>query len=328
MSRYYRYKFDHQSMLEQVTSAGECEVATPCGAMKFSHIHLDDGLNMMKHQGQFNRAVELWSDDGYHQPVLSFFVNLGSACECFMECVNKRFIVPSKKIVVYYSPESQGYTRLQQSHLNGLSVNLALEQFRHMVLEDQQSELLKRFEPLLKPNPDPFFLLLDATPDVLDVVTRLNQIKGDSFCNRLKLRGLSWQLCGEVIHQVYQQQGGCRCRLSQGDIQKVKQARDILVSKMENPPTLLELAHQVGMNDFKLKQGFKAVYQQTAFGFLTEYRMEQAKAMLADGNHKVIHVANEVGYRNHGHFSAAFRKHFGQSPRDYVKTVTGKLGHS
>ncbi len=324
MSQFYRYKFDHQAMYEQVTGSGECQIDTPVGAMNFSHIQLDDGLHMMKHQGQFNRPVELWSEDHFSQPILSIFVNFGSTCECYLGCAKQKLTVPAKKIIVYHLPESMGYTRLQQPNLNGLSVNLSLELFRQMIVEDQKPELLKRFAPILKSSSEPFYLMLDASPEVFTALVNLSQIQGDSFCDRLRLRGISWQLCGEVIHQIYRQEVGCRCRLSQGDIQKVQQARDILADQMDNPPTLIELAHQVGMNDFKLKQGFKAVYQQTAFGFLTQYRMEKAKALLACGNHKVIYVANEVGYQNHGHFSAAFRKHVGQSPRDYIKAVTGK----
>ena len=44
--------------------------------------------------------------------------------------------------------------------------------------------------------------------------------------------------------------------LQSGDIERVREARDVLIRNLENPPSLLELARQVGINKNKLNQGF------------------------------------------------------------------------
>jgi len=41
------------------------------------------------------------------------------------------------------------------------------------------------------------------------------------------------------------------------DIERIHEARDILISNMQNPPSLFNLARQVGLNDTKLKRGFR-----------------------------------------------------------------------
>ncbi|MEH2083950.1 MAG: AraC family transcriptional regulator [Nostoc sp.] len=100
------------------------------------------------------------------------------------------------------------------------------------------------------------------------------------------------------------------------DIEKIHYARDILISQQENPPSLLNLAHKVGINDNKLKIGFREVFGTTVFSYLHNHRMEIARQLLQDGKMRVAGVANAVGYANPGHFAAAFKRKFGVSPSE------------
>ncbi|MEH2177843.1 AraC family transcriptional regulator [Nostoc sp.] len=100
------------------------------------------------------------------------------------------------------------------------------------------------------------------------------------------------------------------------DIEKIRHARDILISQQENPPSLLNLAQQVNINDNKLKIGFREVFGTTVFGYLHNHRMEIARQLLQDGKMRVAAVANAVGYANPGHFAAAFKRKFGVSPSE------------
>lgn len=100
------------------------------------------------------------------------------------------------------------------------------------------------------------------------------------------------------------------------DIEKIRRARDILIFQQENPPSLLDLARQVGINDNKLKTGFREVFGTTVFGYLHNHRMEIARQLLQDEKMRVAAVANAVGYANPGHFAAGFKRKFGVSPSE------------
>lgn len=104
------------------------------------------------------------------------------------------------------------------------------------------------------------------------------------------------------------------------DIQRIHQARDILIENFQNPPTLIELARQVGINDRKLKQGFKQVFGTTVFGYLHDYRIETARHLLERDQMTVTGVAQAVGFANRSYFAAAFRKKFGINPGAYRQT--------
>jgi AraC-like DNA-binding protein len=105
--------------------------------------------------------------------------------------------------------------------------------------------------------------------------------------------------------------------LRSDDIQRLHQAREILIKHPTEPPSLIELARQVGLNDRKLKQGFRQLFGTTVFGYLQDYRMQQAKQLLHDSDLSIAAIAAMVGYRNPEAFSTAFRRKFAVSPKAY-----------
>jgi AraC-like DNA-binding protein len=108
--------------------------------------------------------------------------------------------------------------------------------------------------------------------------------------------------------------GGSRMCLREGDIQKLREVRDYLLQHIDQPGSLKELARKVGINDFKLKNGFKQLYGTTVFGFLYEERMQRAKNMLADMSMSIKEMSVAIGYKNLSNFTAAYKKRFGYPP--------------
>lgn len=105
--------------------------------------------------------------------------------------------------------------------------------------------------------------------------------------------------------------------LNASDLERVQYAREILIQQICSPPSLAQLAHQAGLNEFALKQGFRHLFGTTVFGHLRDYRMQQAKMMLCVHDVTVAQVASQVGYRNPEAFSTAFRRKFSVSPKAY-----------
>ena len=105
-------------------------------------------------------------------------------------------------------------------------------------------------------------------------------------------------------------------KLEQDDIDRIHYAREILTQHLDNPPSLMELAQQVGLNDRKLKAGFREVFKTTAFSYLHDCRMERARELL---RHKrtIATVAAAVGYASPTAFNRAFRRKFGMNPKRY-----------
>jgi AraC-like DNA-binding protein len=110
----------------------------------------------------------------------------------------------------------------------------------------------------------------------------------------------------------------CPFLVDEQNVLKIRKAKDIIISRMAEPPSLQELALEIGLNLKKLKEGFKQIYGDTVFSFLFDYKMEHARKLLESNQYNVNEVGSQVGYSTASHFIAAFKKKFGTTPKKYV----------
>ncbi|MEN8722574.1 MAG: AraC family transcriptional regulator [Alphaproteobacteria bacterium] len=104
-------------------------------------------------------------------------------------------------------------------------------------------------------------------------------------------------------------------RLSARDKRQLEMARDVLLENYVAAPTIAVLARQVGVNQRKLKVGFKYLFGVTIFDFVQGLRMEKAWELLNSGDYCISQVADMVGYAHARNFTTAFKRHFGVSPK-------------
>ncbi len=102
------------------------------------------------------------------------------------------------------------------------------------------------------------------------------------------------------------------------NVERIRLAKKLLIEQMSKPPTLKELSREIGLNEYRLKEGFKNIYGKTVFQFLNDYRLDAARHMLDSGSMKVNDAAYHIGYTNPSHFIAAFKKKFGVTPKKYL----------
>ena len=102
--------------------------------------------------------------------------------------------------------------------------------------------------------------------------------------------------------------------LAANDVDRIYQAREILIRDMVCPPSLNDLAQQVQLNERKLNEGFRQAFNTTVFGYLQTHRMHQARELLLEGGTSVQEAASYVGYASRSSFVAAFKKTFGITP--------------
>jgi AraC family transcriptional activator of pyochelin receptor len=113
----------------------------------------------------------------------------------------------------------------------------------------------------------------------------------------------------------------CPFLVDEQNVLKIRKAKDIIISRMSEPPSLQELATEIGLNIKKLKDGFKQIYGDTVYSFLFDYKMEQARKLLESNQYNVNEVGLQVGYSTASHFIAAFKKKFGTTPKKYVMSL-------
>lgn len=102
--------------------------------------------------------------------------------------------------------------------------------------------------------------------------------------------------------------------VSAADREKIHYAKDLLLKNMQDPPSLAELSRSAGLNEFKLKNGFRQVFDNTVFGYLNDHRMDYARKMIVTQEYSLTEIAEQLGFSSIQHFSLAFKKKFGVSP--------------
>ncbi|TRX61704.1 helix-turn-helix transcriptional regulator [Fulvivirga sp. M361] len=103
------------------------------------------------------------------------------------------------------------------------------------------------------------------------------------------------------------------------DREKIYQAKEILTNNIETPPSLNELSKLIGLNSYKLKKNFKALFGIPVFKYLQNERLNKAHDLLRDGDTSIQEAAWKVGYESVSSFSNAFIKKFGFRPSEIRK---------
>jgi len=114
----------------------------------------------------------------------------------------------------------------------------------------------------------------------------------------------------------------CPFLIDEENVMKIRQAKEIILSNIAEPPGLQELADKVGLNLKKLKMGFKQIYGDTVYGFLFDYKMDYARKLLDSGSYNVNEVGLKIGYSTGSHFIAAFKKKYATTPKKYLMGIS------
>jgi AraC-like DNA-binding protein len=100
------------------------------------------------------------------------------------------------------------------------------------------------------------------------------------------------------------------------DLERLHRAREILASRFKPVPTIRCIARELGINESKLKRGFKTLFGKTVFEYGHECRMQHALQLLRDQHLRIALVAEASGYMHQTTFASAFKQHFGYRPKE------------
>jgi AraC-like DNA-binding protein len=98
--------------------------------------------------------------------------------------------------------------------------------------------------------------------------------------------------------------------------QRLCRARELLNGVTEPPPSIREVAREVGMSPFHFIRQFEALFGLTPHQFRIRSRLDRAKMLLKEGQ-SVTDVCMEVGMSSLGSFSGQFSRRVGETPSGY-----------
>ena len=116
---------------------------------------------------------------------------------------------------------------------------------------------------------------------------------------------LFWQLLSQQV---------CSSQIDE----RIAKVVAVLQQDIARQPSLSELANIACLSLTQYKKLFKQGLGMTTQAYLTELRMQKAKALLTHTDLPITLVAERVGYHNVSAFSRRFSLHFGRSPRHFL----------
>src|SRR4030042_6461118 len=94
----------------------------------------------------------------------------------------------------------------------------------------------------------------------------------------------------------------------------VQKALEMIQTKMQDRPSLGELAASTGMSRTYFSHIFRHVMGMRLQEYLMTARLHKAKDLLGDNSLKVKQIAFKVGFRDPNYFCRTFKKKVGLSP--------------
>ncbi|MFE0554918.1 helix-turn-helix transcriptional regulator [Paenibacillus sp. NPDC058910] len=162
------------------------------------------------------------------------------------------------------------------------------------------------------------------TPAIHKCVSDMMNCSYNGTMKRLYMESKAMELIALFAEvEGHETVGGNRF-LSRDDLSKLEQARQLVIHHFEQPLSIQQLARKVGLNEFKLKKGFRERFGITIFELVRKQRMEKAIWYMETEGYNVGETAVSVGYSNASNFATTFRKYYGCNPGEYLKAI----GHS
>ena len=162
----------------------------------------------------------------------------------------------------------------------------------------------------------------EIKPTVSIVLQQIINSNINSAIRALYVKGKVYELLSLHFQKDENTEGEyCPFLVDEQNVLKIREAKEIIIARMAEPPSLQELANEIGLNIKKLKEGFKQIYGDTVYSFLFDYKMEHSRRQLESNQYNVNEVGSQVGYSSASHFIAAFKKKFGTTPKKYVMSL-------
>ena len=233
---------------------------------------------------------------------------------------NAAYSFPLKQgnLILLYNPIMNLPVNALLNHNTKLiSLLIRIEKFHSLFSETAESIPFLSDENINKK----FYKEYKLTPIMTTILVQMmNQNISDNV-KKLYFKGKVFEILS-LLFNVGKEMNIEQCPFLADDnnVKKIKKAKEIIISRMSEPPSLKELADQVEISLKNLKEGFKQVYGNTVFGFLYDYKMNVASNMLSSKNYNVNEVALHLGYSTSSHFINAFKNKFGTTPKKYLNS--------
>lgn len=290
--------------------------------------HLPYGISIMK-QWMFDGIRILYTKTKYHDHylfknhnddnVVGLEFNIRGRYNIYHQ--NNIYKVNNQQHNIVYSPGTHNYFENHDLETETFKIEFQPDLFFDITRDS--NDLLKRFVSQMLLN-QPAVLSVSSGIIDLQLNNAINEILNCRYSGGIKKTFLLSKCLEILVLQaesfMHTEKPGHIYTKNKSDQERLDFARKYIIEHVDMPPSLRELAKLSGLNEYKLKRGFKEMYNDTVFGYLTNYRLLTAKQKLESNQLSIAELAYELGFSSPQHFSKTFKDKFGLSPKSVRKS--------
>ena len=283
----------------------------------FEEVLIEDGFYVLKIQndGIHNQKVTREIDSSYIQ---FHFCLKGSAKFVFNEGRYALEVNEDNSLLLYNTQVDLPLNLVLNTNSWMVSIIMTIRKFHSLFSKEAD------YIPFLSPdNKDKKYYSQEAVSPAIAVV--LSQVMNYNLHRSIKelyIKGKVYELIALYFNKSQDADvEQCPFLVDEDNVKRIRNAKEIIISRMTEPPSLQDLSEEIGLSLKKLKEGFKQIYGDSVYSFLFDYKMEYARKMLESGKHNVNEVGLKVGYSTSSHFIAAFKKKYSTTPKKYLMSL-------
>ncbi|MCG8565971.1 MAG: AraC family transcriptional regulator [Desulfobacterales bacterium] len=291
------------------------------GQGHFTTLDLAPGLNMGLSLCRFEtdyRARITWTS-----PMVVFGFGLSGRTLTWSNCKSTPVVMdPGQAYVHYFKDPTLVRETSGGNPLKALVIRVSPSLLSGMLNLDPKTEA-RELETLGQALENKFLFASHAmTAQMKTILFQIFNCPHQGVIRKIYFESKAMELIACKLEQVIQN-GLCSPvhRLAPGEEDRILTARDLLINRLQFPPSLPDLARQVGMSHPRLNRGFRRVFGCTVFEYLRRERLNYARMLMEENRFNLTQVAFEAGFCSSSHFATAFLRQFGVRPSEYCRSL-------
>ncbi|MBQ4913537.1 helix-turn-helix transcriptional regulator [Maribacter sp. MMG018] len=283
----------------------------------FEEILIDDGFYVLKIQNNTPEVTKVIRE--INRTYIQFHFCLKGGGKFVFNDGNYALEVSEENSLLLYNTQLDLPLNLMLSPNSWMvSVVMSIRKF-HSLFSDEASYI-----PFLSSENQEkkYYAQEPVSPAIAVVLSQIINYNLNATIKKLYVKGKVYELIALYFNKntdtdVEQ----CPFLVDEDNVKRIRKAKEIIIANMAEPPSLAELAKEIGLSLKRLKEGFKQIYGDSVYSFLFDYKMEYARRLLESGQYNVNEIGLKIGYSTSSHFIAAFKKKYGTTPKKYVMAL-------
>ncbi|WP_257669865.1 helix-turn-helix transcriptional regulator [Parapedobacter tibetensis] len=276
-------------------------------------IHLShDGLDVFSASSKKRQRLSM--TDCHTEPILTMYFSIEGTCQAKEKHCPKVYELKGNQHILSFAPYFEGIYSVKGERISNFGVSMSEYHFKRLMVNDLGC--LQRFWEKVDRNEE-----ADIAPVPLPITPQqkmlIHELQHCTYTGEMKKLFYESKIAELFLIQAIQAEtfDGAKVQsLSTQDEMRLHMAKEFIEMNILEPLNMRRICQETGLNDFKLKKGFKELFGTTVFEYLSKLRMQYARKLLLDTSYSVFEIAYTLGYSEPYNFTKAFKRHFGYVP--------------